>query len=801
MDQDIKTVIQYPVGATEFDIPFDYLSRKFVRVSLVSDDNRRLLSNITEYRYVSKTRVKLLVDTTGFDRVEIRRFTSASERIVDFSDGSVLRANDLNVSQLQSAHIAEEARDAALLAMPQDDAGNLDARNRRIVRLAPGVAGTDAVNKNQLDTTLGEAGGILADVKQTEQDIQDYIEKFGEDSAMVRGVSWIYNNGSANGGETSIVIDKPTKVFAVPYIEVNGSRQEQSYHFEFDPATQRITLATPLKAGDFVVVITTESKFVIEDYLASTLGADAIGTSNGKTVEARLKALEQGKPLTPEMYGAVGDGVHDDYYAIQQMLTEGPEGCVFDFDGNKTYYNAFANDGSWIDLMKRNMWIRTKGATFNFNGCKLKRRKPEWNFNNNKNNYNTGPYYTDDHTALLWIDGGDGYVFNDMELDCSVPLGPLVNVNGVPGSNSNYAVGTCMEFGLYAKNAKNIHFSKCYAHHSVFPYYLEDCENITGDDMRIEYTAQAAARVDGVDLMLGGGFKPLRCKNVRLTGVAGLRNVNATCEIEPNSDNVYLEGYSRLDYANSLVIVFSRNVRAIWAAYDVTNGSGLTVRGGAGYETYNIDVDLKVNTATWMGANVFNSAGATTNMWGINIKVHSVNCKKHAVGVYNNAGQGVFIHCNTTIDGWDNATAESGVRYHGRVGGRISGSLHNFSLGYHKTGDSTDDMNTVVDMDVRDRVPTPYALGATSKAAFARLDSLTRTTITSNNEIRVVNTAAGGTADPAGTISFYGGTLEVRTPTLSLPSITESASSTQNGAYIVRDAVGQPNFTIKLYRS
>ena len=31
MDQDIKTVIQYPVGATEFDIPFDYLSRKFVR--------------------------------------------------------------------------------------------------------------------------------------------------------------------------------------------------------------------------------------------------------------------------------------------------------------------------------------------------------------------------------------------------------------------------------------------------------------------------------------------------------------------------------------------------------------------------------------------------------------------------------------------------------------------------------------------------------------------------------------------------------------------------------------------------
>lgn len=151
MDQDIKTIIQYPVGATEFDIPFDYLSRKFVRVSLVSDDNRRLLSNITEYRYVSKTRVKLLVATDGFDRVEIRRFTSASERIVDFSDGSVLRAADLNVSQLQSAHIAEEARDVSLMSMLQDDAGNLDAKGRRIVNLGEPVDRSDAATKGYVN--------------------------------------------------------------------------------------------------------------------------------------------------------------------------------------------------------------------------------------------------------------------------------------------------------------------------------------------------------------------------------------------------------------------------------------------------------------------------------------------------------------------------------------------------------------------------------------------------------------------------------------------------------------------------
>lgn len=294
MDQEIKTVIQYPTGSTEFDIPFDYLSRKFVRVSLVADDNRRLLSNITEYRYVSKTRVKLLVETTGFDRVEIRRFTSASERIVDFSDGSVLRAADLNVSQIQSAHIAEEARDAALMAMPEDDAGNLDARNRKIVRLAPGESGTDAINKNQLDETLGEAGGILSDFEDVRDEIIQYISKFTDDTGAVRGVSYVYNNGRALGGETGFHIDITPPPLGVPYLSINGSKQYRGYHFTYDPITGNVQgLATPLEKDDFVVATTTESVTPIEDLYASTQGASMIGTLSGSTVEERIAEVEQ----------------------------------------------------------------------------------------------------------------------------------------------------------------------------------------------------------------------------------------------------------------------------------------------------------------------------------------------------------------------------------------------------------------------------------------------------------------------------------------------------------------------------
>ncbi|QDK04509.1 tail spike protein [Klebsiella phage KMI1] len=323
MDQEIKTVIQYPVGATEFDIPFDYLSRKFVRVSLVADENRRLLNNITEYRYVSKTRVRLLVDTTGFDRVEIRRFTSASERVVDFSDGSVLRAVDLNVSQLQSAHIAEEARDAALLAMPEDDAGNLDARNRKIVRLAPGELGTDAVNKNQLDTTLGEAGGYLADMKELDKIIRDFIENFANDPASLRGVVWVYNAGSAIGGETSVEITKPGDVLAVPCLYINGSRQDVGVTYDYDNRTKTITFKgdRALKQNDLLIAITAEGSIPLADILMSLDGAKYVMTSQGVSVEAAIRGIRGNVKSLLDLYQAE-DG--DDYSpAATRALAQG----------------------------------------------------------------------------------------------------------------------------------------------------------------------------------------------------------------------------------------------------------------------------------------------------------------------------------------------------------------------------------------------------------------------------------------------------------------------------------------------
>ena len=158
-----KTVKTYDLDGTkkDFTIPFEYLARKFVVVTLVGTD-RRTLALGTDYRFSSATQITTLRGSAwgpgdGYEMIEIRRFTSATERLVDFVDGSILRAYDLNIAQVQSLHIAEEARDLTADTIAINNDGNLDARGKRIVNLADGVDPGDAVTMRQQAAWAGSA--------------------------------------------------------------------------------------------------------------------------------------------------------------------------------------------------------------------------------------------------------------------------------------------------------------------------------------------------------------------------------------------------------------------------------------------------------------------------------------------------------------------------------------------------------------------------------------------------------------------------------------------------------------------
>lgn len=156
-----KTVRTFTLDGSkkDFTIPFEYLARKFVVVTLIGATRRELILN-TEFRFSTATTItttKAWGPADNFDLIEIRRLTSATERLVDFADGSILRAYDLNISQVQSLHIAEEARDLTADTIGVNNDGDLDARARKIVNLADGVNDGDAVNLRQQKQWAGSA--------------------------------------------------------------------------------------------------------------------------------------------------------------------------------------------------------------------------------------------------------------------------------------------------------------------------------------------------------------------------------------------------------------------------------------------------------------------------------------------------------------------------------------------------------------------------------------------------------------------------------------------------------------------
>lgn len=132
-------------ATTDFTVPFDYLAKKFVRVSLgvtilkggdYGDTSK-------DYYFLDKTKVRLKVPPQEGEVVTIRRYTSAT---------------DLDVSSVQTIHIAEESRDIINDALIKDKGGNWDAKFRKITNVNDPENDQDAMTlgyyKKDINKTL-----------------------------------------------------------------------------------------------------------------------------------------------------------------------------------------------------------------------------------------------------------------------------------------------------------------------------------------------------------------------------------------------------------------------------------------------------------------------------------------------------------------------------------------------------------------------------------------------------------------------------------------------------------------------
>ncbi|PMX14126.1 MULTISPECIES: phage tail fiber protein [unclassified Pseudomonas] len=281
-----KTVLTYPLDGTnkDFDIPFEYLARKFVSVTLLGTTRKTLTLN-SDFRFISRTRVttaKAWGPADFFEAVEIRRVTSATERLVDFADGSILRAYDLNTAQIQSLHIAEEARDLTADTIAVNNDGDLDARGKRLVNLADATLDSHAVTlrqeKSWAASTLGN--------KTASEDARDAakVSETNTKSSENRAVT-----AEANAKKSEDIAKASAKVATDEIAKIDGQVDVAKEHAD------RAGLSAT-KSGEYMA---TSEAHMINSYNYSRTSDD----SKVIAVNAAKDASDSGIQLGMSMWG------------------------------------------------------------------------------------------------------------------------------------------------------------------------------------------------------------------------------------------------------------------------------------------------------------------------------------------------------------------------------------------------------------------------------------------------------------------------------------------------------------------
>lgn len=134
-------------STTTFSIPFTYTDTSEISVTVDGVAE-------TGLTFPSSSEVTLTSAPASGTLVQVRRTTTLTSRTVDFASGSVLTEEDLDNSNIQVFHAAQEAVDTAGDAITLGGDDKWDAQSKVIKNVAAPVANTDAVNKAFISTNL-----------------------------------------------------------------------------------------------------------------------------------------------------------------------------------------------------------------------------------------------------------------------------------------------------------------------------------------------------------------------------------------------------------------------------------------------------------------------------------------------------------------------------------------------------------------------------------------------------------------------------------------------------------------------
>lgn len=238
-------------STTDFNVPFDYLAKKFVKVTV---DSREKLGGdygdtTKDYFFVDKTTIRFNTAPASGTEIIIRRYTSATDRIVSFKDASVLKAKDLDVSTIQTIHIAEEGRDIINDALIVDKEGNWDAKGKRIVNVGDPIDDNDAITlKFYKDDAKGAyQAKLVAEAARDAAKISERNAKTSEVNAKESEVNSKASAGTAVSAAKhadTVMAENQAIIEEARQIQNNVETSESNAYENAVIATQQATLAT-----------------------------------------------------------------------------------------------------------------------------------------------------------------------------------------------------------------------------------------------------------------------------------------------------------------------------------------------------------------------------------------------------------------------------------------------------------------------------------------------------------------------------------------------------------------------------
>lgn len=141
------TIVSFPGdgATTTFTFQFDYLNPSYVQALV---DGVAAPFTFTSTKVIELSEAPAAGSTLVISRVTER------ERLVDFTDGSVLVEDDLDLANIQVLHIVQEAIDLSGTTLSLQSDGSLDAAGRRLSVVGEPQQANDAVTKSWAETAM-----------------------------------------------------------------------------------------------------------------------------------------------------------------------------------------------------------------------------------------------------------------------------------------------------------------------------------------------------------------------------------------------------------------------------------------------------------------------------------------------------------------------------------------------------------------------------------------------------------------------------------------------------------------------